>query len=103
MVEVDYTSIMLGTAIVGLPDASIQESRERVQAAVRNAGVPYPHKRLVVNLAPAALGLGGYDQLDTGFAADLSSQLPTGGGNEPWSIRIHTIEHYFRAKLEAKG
>jgi len=42
-VEVDYTS--------GMPDAAIQESRERVQAAVRNAGVPYPRKRLAVNLA----------------------------------------------------
>ena len=37
-----------------LPDAAIQESRERVQAAVRNAGVLFPRKRLVVNLAPAA-------------------------------------------------
>ena len=36
-VEVDYTS---GMTIVGLPDAAIQESRERVQAAVCNAGVP---------------------------------------------------------------
>ena len=49
-VEVDYTSGFPGMTIVGLPDAAIQESRERVQAAVRNAGVPYPRKRLVVNL-----------------------------------------------------
>ncbi len=41
--------------IVGLPDAAVQESRERVQAAVRNAGVPFPRKRLVVNLAPASV------------------------------------------------
>jgi magnesium chelatase family protein len=54
-VEVDYTQGMPGMTIVGLPDAAIQESRERVQAAVRNAGVPYPRKRLVVNLAPAAV------------------------------------------------
>jgi magnesium chelatase family protein len=54
-VEVDYTQGMPGMTIVGLPDAAVQESRERVQAAVRNAGVPYPRKRLVVNLAPAAV------------------------------------------------
>ena len=54
-VEVDYTSVMPGMTIVGLPDAAVQESRERVQAAVRNAGVPYPRKRLVVNLAPASV------------------------------------------------
>jgi len=54
-VEVDYTSGFPGMTIVGLPDAAIQESRERVQAAVRNAGVPFPRKRLVVNLAPASV------------------------------------------------
>jgi len=41
--------------IVGLPDAAVQESRERVQAAVRNAGFEYPRKRIVVNLAPASV------------------------------------------------
>jgi len=54
-VEVDYTSGMPGMTIVGLPDAAVQESRERVQAAVRNAGVSFPRKRLVVNLAPASV------------------------------------------------
>jgi len=54
-VEVDYTSGFPGMTIVGLPDAAVQESRERVQAAVRNAGVPFPRKRLVVNLAPASV------------------------------------------------
>jgi magnesium chelatase family protein len=41
--------------IVGLPDVAVQESRERVQAAVRNAGFEYPRKRIVVNLAPATV------------------------------------------------
>ena len=54
-VEVDTTQGFPGMTIVGLPDAAVQESRERVQAAVRNAGVPFPRKRLVVNLAPAAV------------------------------------------------
>ena len=39
--------------VVGLPDAAVQESRERVRAAVRNAGFPFPISRIVVNLAPA--------------------------------------------------
>ncbi len=55
VVEVDYTADFPGMTIVGLPDAAIQESRERVQAAVCNAGVPYSRKRLVVNLAPASV------------------------------------------------
>ncbi len=54
-VEVDYTQGMPGMTVVGLPDAAVQESRERVQAAVRNAGVPFPRRRLVVNLAPASV------------------------------------------------
>ncbi|MBM3151705.1 MAG: YifB family Mg chelatase-like AAA ATPase [Chloroflexi bacterium] len=54
-VEVDYTQGMPGMTVVGLPDAAVQESRERVQAAVRNAGASFPRKRLVVNLAPASV------------------------------------------------
>jgi magnesium chelatase family protein len=41
--------------IVGLPDATVQESRERVQAAIKNSRLPYPRKRIVVNLAPTAV------------------------------------------------
>jgi magnesium chelatase family protein len=54
-VEVDTGQGLPGMTIVGLPDAAVQESRERVQAAVKNAGLPYPRKRIVVNLAPAAV------------------------------------------------
>lgn len=54
-VEVDTGQGLPGMTIVGLPDASVQESRERVQAAIRNAGFSYPRKRIVVNLAPAAV------------------------------------------------
>jgi len=53
--EVDTTQGMPGMTIVRLPDAPVQESRERVQAAVRNAGVPFPRRRLVVNLVPASV------------------------------------------------
>jgi len=54
-VEVDYTQGMPGMTVVGLPDTAVQESRERVQAAVRNAGASFPRKRLIVNLAPASV------------------------------------------------
>ncbi len=40
--------------IVGLPDAAVQESHERVQSAVKNLGFYYPRKKLTVNLAPAS-------------------------------------------------
>jgi magnesium chelatase family protein len=52
-VEVDITAGMRKFDIVGLPDAAVRESRERVQAAIRNAGFEFPAEQIVVNLAPA--------------------------------------------------
>ena len=54
-VEVDENQGLPSMVIVGLPDAAVQESRERVQAAIRNAGLAYPRKRVTVNLAPASI------------------------------------------------
>ena len=54
-VEVDYSNGLPAVIIVGLPDAAVQESRERVQTAVKNAGLSFPRHRIVVNLAPAAV------------------------------------------------
>ncbi len=54
-VEVDISSGLPAFTIVGLPDAAVQESRERVRSAIRNSGCTFPMKRIVVNLAPADL------------------------------------------------
>ncbi len=54
-VEVDYSNGLPAVIIVGLPDAAVQESRERVQTAVKNAGLNFPRHRIVVNLAPASV------------------------------------------------
>jgi len=56
-VEVDITTGLPKPPmiIVGLPDVSVQESKERVQSAIRNTGLEYPHKRVRVNLAPATV------------------------------------------------
>ena len=54
-VEVDVGSGQPGTIVVGLPDAAVQESKERVRAAIRNSGGRFPHGRVTVNLAPADL------------------------------------------------
>ena len=52
-VEVDVAGGLPAVMVVGLPDAAVQESKERVRAAVKNAGFPFPASRIVVNLAPA--------------------------------------------------
>jgi magnesium chelatase family protein len=54
-VEVDVSQGMPFYAVVGLPDKAVEESRERVRAALKNAGFPYPQGRVVINLAPAEL------------------------------------------------
>jgi magnesium chelatase family protein len=54
-VEVDISPGLPSFTIVGLPDAAVQEAKERVRAAIRNSGCTFPMKRIVVNLAPAHL------------------------------------------------
>lgn len=54
-VEVDISNGIPCLEIVGLPDAAVRESKERVRAAIKNAGFEYPQKRITINLAPADL------------------------------------------------
>ncbi len=55
-VEVDIAAQGLPSfTIVGLPDKSVEESKERVRAAIKNSGADFPAKRITVNLAPADL------------------------------------------------
>jgi magnesium chelatase family protein len=54
-VEVDVAPGLPGFTIVGLADAALQEARERVRGAIRNAGFTHPPRRITVNLAPADL------------------------------------------------
>ena len=52
-VEADIASGLPGFAVVGLPDAAVSESRDRVRAAIKNSGFSFPQGRVTVNLAPA--------------------------------------------------
>jgi magnesium chelatase family protein len=54
-VEVDVSAGLPGFSIVGLPDAAVQEARERVRVAISNSGFKFPTKKVIVNLAPANL------------------------------------------------
>ncbi len=69
-VEVDVSSGLPSFSIVGLPDAAVQEARERVRAAVRAAGFDFPGARVVVNLAPGPLRKHG-----TGFDVPIAAAL----------------------------
>ncbi len=54
-VEVDSGRGMPYLTLVGLPDAAVKESTERVRAAIRNSGLSFPNNRVTINLAPADL------------------------------------------------
>ena len=53
--EVDASSGLPGMDIVGLPDAAVKESKERVRTAIRNTGIKLRQERVTINLAPADL------------------------------------------------
>src|SRR6266699_6089771 len=67
-VEVDVSFGMPMFTMVGLPDASVRESRDRVRSAIRNSGFDFPAHRITVNLAPA-------DVRKAGTAFDLPIAL----------------------------
>ena len=76
-VEVDLSSGLPAFDIVGLPDAGVKESRERVKAAIKNCGFNMPIKRIVVNMAPADVKKEGsvYDLPIAVALLSLSDQL----------------------------
>jgi len=67
-VEVDVSTGLPAFVTVGLPDASVRESRERVRAALRNCGYYFPSRKITINLAPA-------DRRKEGSAFDLPISL----------------------------
>jgi magnesium chelatase family protein len=67
-VEVDVSFGLPMFTMVGLPDASVRESRDRVRSAIRNSGFEFPPHRITVNLAPA-------DVRKVGAAFDLPIAL----------------------------
>jgi magnesium chelatase family protein len=67
-VEVDVSPGLPGVTMVGLPDATVRESRDRVRTAIRNSGFPFPSERVTVSLAPT-------DVRKVGAAFDLPIAL----------------------------
>lgn len=54
-IETDISGGIPAFEIVGLPDAAVKESKERIRAAFKNSSLEFPRKRIIVNLAPANL------------------------------------------------
>jgi magnesium chelatase family protein len=78
-VEVDVNGGLAAFSLVGLPDTAVRESRERVRAAISNAGFEFPLRRITASLAPADVRKVG-PGFDLAIAAALlaaSGQLPS--------------------------
>lgn len=98
-VEIDVSGGLPAFAVVGLPDSTVRESRDRVRSAIRHAGFEFPERRITVNLAPTdvrksgasydlpiALGLlAATDVLPMRLLEDLLvvGALSLGGGVQP--------------------
>ena len=78
VVEAALGSGLPGLSVVGLPDAAVRESRERIRSALRQIGLPLPGRNLVVNLAPADLPKSG-----TGFDLAVAIAILAANGDVP--------------------
>lgn len=77
-VEAHLTSQLPGFSIIGLPDTSLGEARERVRSAAANAGCPLPTRRITVNLTPAAIPKRG-----SGFDLAIAMAVLAAAGTAP--------------------
>lgn len=80
-VEVDIASGLPSFTTVGLPEASVKESKERVKSAISNSGYRFPDDRITVNLAPANIKKEG-----TGFDLPIALGILTATGIIPQKI-----------------
>lgn len=94
-VEVDIASQGLPSfTIVGLPDKSVEEAKERVRSAIRNTGAEFPAKRITVNLAPA-------DLPKEGAMYDLPIALGILIASE--QVKVDVSEYLFMGELSLEG
>ncbi len=76
-VQTDISNGIVAFDIIGLPDTTVRESRERAKSAIRNCGCEYPKKRITMNLAPASIKKegAGLDLAITLSILDASKQI----------------------------
>ena len=95
-VEVDISAGKPEFTTVGLPDAAIRESRERIKAAIKNCGLEYPFQRITVNLAPA-------DVKKEGSGFDLPIALGILGANNGALLNSQLKNFIFLGELSLDG
>ncbi|MBQ9937349.1 MAG: YifB family Mg chelatase-like AAA ATPase [Oscillospiraceae bacterium] len=93
-VETDISNGMPSFEIVGLPDAAVKESRDRVRSAIKNCGFTFPVGRITVNLAPA-------DTKKVGAVYDLAVMLGILSASN--QIKYNFLDSGFVGELSLKG
>jgi len=96
-VEVHVSNGLPGFTIVGLPDAAVREARDHVRAAVLSSGLPWPLRRVTVNLAPAAVMFGNHEATRAeGVAVDAepaNGASPSTSAEQQCAIRVTVRQH----------
>ncbi len=85
-IEADITSGLPGVHLVGLPDAALQESRDRVRAAVTNCGNSWPMARLTLALSPATL-----PKMGSVYDIALAAAVLSAQRKHPWERLEKTV------------
>jgi magnesium chelatase family protein len=85
-IEADITSGLPGVHLVGLPDAALQESRDRVRAAVANCGNTWPMARLTLALSPATL-----PKMGSVYDIALAAAVLSAQRKSPWDRLEKTV------------
>lgn len=94
IVEADFSNGLPSFDVVGLPDATVRESKERVRSALKNTGFEFPPKRAVINLAPADLKKEG-----TQFDLPIAISIMAGTGQ----LKADLSEYMFVGELGLSG
>ena len=85
-IEADITSGLPGVHLVGLPDAALQEARDRVRAAITNCGNTWPMSRLTLALSPATM-----PKVGAGYDLALAVAVLSAHLKRTWSILEKTV------------
>lgn len=93
-VETDIFAGLPGISLVGLPTKSVEESRERLRSAIRNSGLEFPMRKIVLNLAPADLAKHG-----TGFELAMAIGILAASKQIP----PPPTDTFFAAELSLNG
>lgn len=95
-IQSDVSGGLPNFEIVGLPDIRVKEAKERVKTAIKNSGIEFPSRRIIVNLAPA-------DKKKEGTFFDLAIALGILIAIEEISLHINLYETIFLGELSLDG